>query len=235
MGAVISWFDSSPPYAYRVLRFHTVESETMSSSVSTSDHPIEEGADITDHVRAEARTAAIVGRVSQKPTRGQSLTREGFVEGVYAPLRLDVPRPDPSFLQGGVASSIGRAVAGVQGPVTVSTLQFFTQQNFFEEVLKVLFKLQDDAQLVECVTTPWSLTNCIITGVTPSRAAEDGGGGTVAVDFKQIKKVRLKTANVPIASEPKMKKQINLGKQNPPDAVLVELKERSVLDVLLWG
>lgn len=227
MGAVIAWFDKS--YVYRVLRFHTVESESMASSLSTSDHPVEEGADITDHVRREARTASIVGRVSQKPTRGQSLTREGFVEGVYAPVRLAIPTPDPSFLQGGAAASLGRAFAGPPAPVVINALQFFTQQNFFEEVLKVLFKLQDDEQLVECMTLPWSLTDCLITNVTPNRSAEDGGGGTVSVEFKQLRKVRLKVSNVPIASEPKMKGKINLGKQSPPEAVITETKKKSLL------
>ncbi len=230
MGAVITWHERG---IYRVLRFHTVESETMTSTLSTSDHPVEEGADITDHVRLEPKTASIAGRVSQKPTRGDSLTRDGIIEGFPMPLRLAVPKPDPSFLQGGIASTIGRALASAEPDVSVTVLQFPTRQNFFEEVVAELLRLQRVKQLVECVTSPWSLSNALIVNVTPNRSPEDGMGGVVQVDFKQIETVRLKVSNVPIAAEPKMKKKVNLGKQQPSTVALNATGSSSLLRRLL--
>lgn len=220
MGAVISWFDKA--FVYRVLRFDVVESESMSSIITTSDHPVEDGADITDHAQREAKTASITARVSQKPTRGQSLTKDGFVDGVYQPLTLKIPIAPATFLQGGVASSLGRVVTGPPSPVLTipGALQFLFEQNRFEEVLKVLEQLQNDFQLVECQTLPWSVQNAIITNVTPQRDASTGGGGTVSIDFKTIRKARSKQGSgVTVPAEVKAKAKVNKGKQNPPPMV----------------
>lgn len=231
MSAVVAWFDKSQ--GFQVLRFHAVESETATFEVEVTERPVEVGADFTDHVRTRADTASISAVIVAKPLAAQSLTRDGFQEGAILPLSLTVPVGSPGLLAGGLASTIGRAISPPSPTFTIPALQFFTPKRFFEDVLKVLRKLQDDRTLVECMTDAWSVESAIIARVVPTAETDNIGGGRIDIDFKKIRKVRTKQSSVTIPEAPKAQKKIDLGGQGTKAAADKKVeKAKSALTAL---
>ena len=233
MGGVITWFDKTN--TYHVLRFHAVTSESRTGTVTSSDHPVELGADITDFAKSDPVTASFTATVSQKPLDGRSLTRDGFNDGTLGVQLLRLPPYTPGLLAGGAFASLVRLVNPKPLQYSVSVLQFPIEVNQLEEVLKVLQKLQDEKQLVEAVTRPWSVDSALIVGVTPTRTAETGGGGDIQIEFKQMRRARVRQSAVPVPSQPKAKKKINLGNQQPPEAPVAKLKGSSFLKSFFGG
>jgi hypothetical protein len=101
-------------------------SETHSLSADVTEHPVEDGVNITDHVRPQPRTVQVEGLVTNHPTElplshvgGVQATNDaGYIDVTTAPgvrmppmsRELQGEPTDPSFIPG---ASQGLAVAGI--------------------------------------------------------------------------------------------------------------------------
>jgi hypothetical protein len=73
MPALLTWTTQSGDF--KVFRFDVVTTETHEASVDITDHPVELGANVTDHARPQPERLTLEGYVSNKPllsSRGQT-------------------------------------------------------------------------------------------------------------------------------------------------------------------
>lgn len=113
MGAFISWGDRDP---FKSISFDIVTSETPVLSNTITEHPVEEGANVADHIRPNLDTLSMEVFVSNTPLTGgvlvdtngvgqYGLGDRGFVNGIVT----DVP----TFADGG---TMGETVEVRQAP-----------------------------------------------------------------------------------------------------------------------
>jgi hypothetical protein len=207
----IIWFDAT-----------NVEGHGLSAEVT--EHPVEDGPDITDHIRPQQDTFTMTAFVTNHPhhTVDQILAKLprqanlvwGAQEGSIKPLSIQYTTAP--FVPGlsNAINAVGNALAsgqGIQGQKTfiTQTLQFDNQFDNVSEVYEALKALKDDATLVEVVTSIRSYENMIVKDVKMERDSQTGDGARFVIEFKEIRVVT--TATVPAPKEVSAQAKVDKG------------------------
>lgn len=207
----------------RVIAFDVIENELHESVVEITDHPVETGVNITDHIRPLPKRLSLTAYTSNTPVVVNPITERGEVRA----LRLDIPQwtPPIGFTPGALFRS---AIAAIDGaifgsPEFTATLLVFP--DFFDAIVEtheVLLELQTNGVLLQIVTGLRTYDDMVIERVAAPRGAGDAGIA-FGIDIRQIRVVesgQVTAPPVPADDVPGGKPLENKGAQGakPPGA-----------------
>ena len=200
MPTLLIWEDDSGQT--QAVRFDVVFSENLDSTSEITDHPVEEGQAVTDHVRPAPERFSIVGFVSNHPLR-----RNPGVEDIvnFEPVELDYPEKPSAFASGnltlGVTGAIEKLINPLPSKAHVWNVTDF--KNRMREMYEQLFDAWENARIIRIETTLREYENMVIERLAASRTADDGSGATFPMDLRNIKRVKSKTVQAPVPAEPR--------------------------------
>lgn len=215
--AFISWKakDTSPG---GTLGFDLTVTETLISSVTMTEFPVEEGADITDHVRKNADMCTLEVYVSNSP-----ITLENFVDpssprGAIQSVQLDLPEFKVPLTSGlGILNRLASLFSS-STPVKALLLQFDTDFSAPIETLQVLTQIQAEARQIDVFGRDWFLEDMILTDIDAPLDEESGDGGKYTLQFKHIRIVQTQQVTKPVSAEPRAKTPQSNGSKGSTDA-----------------
>lgn len=158
-------------------------SATHQDDVEVTDHPVEKGANITDHARRKPPTVTLEGLVSNTPVNRTQQTRTlNLLGGVTIVSNTDADSP-----------------AGVQG--------------ISEETYQKLQALAEDRPLVTVATPRRTHKNMILTSLTAPEDSRTGDALRFTATFKNVRFAEVRRKEIVTKKEPKARGKVATGKQ----------------------
>lgn len=200
--------------------FDATIQESHASTATIPTHPVEQGADIADHVRVGLDQFTAEAFVTNTPIDVPDTQMDGVTGGVSG-MDLDVPAPPlslPIAIPG--AGAIGAAL-GIKNPAPQQRANVLNFSGDFDRVTAVYTALQaivEAAELCEIATGLRYYSNMVISQLTAPRNAESGGGVTFSFQATQIRIVETKTVAAPKIPASGSASKVNKGVQTPKDA-----------------
>jgi len=220
----------------RVVTFDVIEDENHETASEITEHPVEVGVDVTDHVRPLPDRITLVGYVSNQPIAPNPFTQRGELRS----FKLEIPEWEVP-LEGTPGSLYRNAVSAVEGAIfgaperTAQVLVFPEVFDAPRETHEILLELQKNAVLLQVLTTLRWYEDMILERVSAPRRAGDSGVA-FAMDLRQLRVVESgQVASPPVPEEPRGGKLAKLGTQGakPPGSGEDEKKPASIAYNLL--
>jgi hypothetical protein len=208
------------------VQFDVVESESHDHVLTITDHPVEEGANVSDHAREEPTRLTLEGFVSNVTNRAIDEDAADEAEDVaYATtappstktVALEVPSPpihaSPSgLLQAGIGALKGAILGGPKGTFRDRmrrvrarvTAQFYRQRsprNRVRDVFDKLLRAQSQRALIYVSTPHREYDDMLLERVPLVRGADTGLGASIAVDLRRIRVASSETVKAPEPAE----------------------------------
>ena len=185
---------ATPPLRFGVLEFDASISETHSDELEVSDHPVEEGSDITDHVRLLPNMFEMTGIVTNTPlVYLASLTAKSPIQGSLLPA-----------------------------------------SNRVDEAYAFLRQLQIDGVLCDVATSLRDYSDMVIVSLVVRREVSTGQALDVTIGFREVRKAKALSIDLPIPQKVENKKGSNLGNKSKKAATAKQAqKSTSALKKLL--
>jgi len=240
MGAYLS-FDGAD------LFFDAVLTEQAEHTVTATEHNVEEGADIADHIRPGLDRFTLEVIVSNTPVTDWNSLYGETTEGVeLIPLegrkkatgQSDTPPGPFPVSPGALFQAIGNAVEsllGSEGP-SKATVKKFNNGPFdaVRDTLNTLLDWQTRAVVGEVLTPHRTYSSMIIERVSPQRDGTTGASARITIDLKEVRLVESKMITAPVPTEVRGKVIKQKGKQpavptkdsGPKKSILSALKEK---------
>lgn len=200
------------------VRFDAVRTVDHRQHATVTKHPVQKGADITDHVRVELPEVSVTGYVSIAPlvtTRKIGALKEGWEpSGSYQ--RIELPRPpggawasdkfisaQTSALQGGVVQAGLNLLSGITSPNSVESIVTDDAQGRVKAMTDLLMGAQKNRLRVRFVDEAATYEDMIITSVAITRTQREYGAA-FQCELEQIRIVSTKMLKEPpLPSEPR--------------------------------
>lgn len=212
---------------YGILEVDAIVTETYDLAAEVSEHPVEEGANISDHVRPSLNHITLEVAVSNQPIR--AIGNHG---ATFRATELRLP-------------SVTRITRGAQGrqrsqtetsaPSQGATVLRFDEESFdrVREVHDELERLMRSGTPIDIVGARFGdLENYLITGV--SMPVSNDNGFTFTLDIQELRTAVTQEAAAPSPSVERGRRQGNRGRQNPTETTDGQRSE-SVLHNALLG
>lgn len=225
--AVFRWTDKGGVDTY--VKFDAVSMVELSRETDISEHPVEVGPDVTDHIRPRLLRASVTAFMSNSP-----LPSSDGVDKMASFQNIDLPRSvsgrfsqslqNASFMQAGRDSM-------VQTPTKIYGLAWTDLRSRVREVREKLTEAQEYGYLLSLDDAAGDFDNLVIERFSTIRALEDGNGATIQLEVRQI---RLTTVNEVGAPEARGQRPVDLGNQAPkphpePERVKEHMRPKSFL------
>jgi hypothetical protein len=184
--------------------------EDYSADAEPTTHPVEDGADITDHVILRPRTLSIEGIVTETPLGGfvDSLVNAG-IQTVTSSIGQAISKRVGGGAFGAAATS---RVSGLAGK-TLSGLIKGPTDNRLNGVLQELRAVRDSRQPVTIVTGLTQYDSFILRSFTVSRDQTTGKSIRVSLSFQELLKATSKTVRVPVPKVKSAVSKVERGRQ----------------------
>ncbi len=166
--------------AYNIA-FDAVTNETHGATSTITDHPVEVGANISDHIRPDADTVNLTGVVSNTPILLPGDHVDGAervdikVQGRAKTVRVPIP---------GVGALIGAIEVGQEPQGTV--LGFSPGFDRVAAVYAELLDCRAKGRLFRVITTLRTYENMGMQSLTVTRDANSGNALNFVIDFKEV-------------------------------------------------
>lgn len=183
------------------------ESHTATSTVT--DHPVERGSNVADHIRPDPDTLTMEAMISNTPHflpadhMGGVILADKEVRGAQVSAADSVGRaPFGGGAVGLVASALPLPTA-LLGQIGTSVYQTATVQGFtgdfdrVTECYKELLKIRADGRLVRILTTLRAYSNMAMTSLEVTREAKVGNALQLSLAFKNVRFGATKNEPVP--------------------------------------
>lgn len=223
MGAYILIDDGS------AIHFDMVRTETVTLGASVTEHPVEQGADIADHIRPELVKVRLEVFVSNAPVEDVN----GFgqtVQTFTAKVNHNATANDPLAIakSGNVIGAIGSAINagaaaigsalglddGLPKDFQVQGYAFAGNVpdgfDFVKNMAALLENIKDTPTLVTVVTHARYCANLAITNID---CQKHNDGGYITIDFKELRFVSTSTVDAPTPVKPASKPKKPAGVQ----------------------
>lgn len=227
MATIIYWQDDETGQTESV-QFDAVQSESHEDTLAITEHPVEQGANITDHARELPARFSVEGYVSTIPNA--ALDDDAVLELIVLNvptmadpgtkiIQLDVPGSplQPSLtglLQAGAAAVTSALTGGpnhratVRGdirrqvlPLRAQVLKQSTPRNRVRDVYDALLKAQSRKLLCTVATRFREHFDMLIERVAAPRTVEDGSKVLFQLDLKRIRIAASETVESPRPAE----------------------------------
>lgn len=201
MSAFLSWDNGNSS-----LLFDVVTQETQTKSTMITEHPVEAGANVTDHVRPELDRVTIEGFVSNTPIYGLNAPSS------MAQIPLDTPDPPTPISINGAIDLLSSFISPKQ-QVVANVMTFGSANDFVAAVIIALDKLRLNATLVSVICPSFAYDNMIVESVEVNRDASSGTGASISVGLREIRTVKSSVTSAPQPSILRAKAQKARGAQ----------------------
>jgi hypothetical protein len=202
-----------------ILNLDATLSESFSAPIELTQHPVERGVDISDHVILKPQVLKIEGVFSATKLRGE--------EGLQNQLAGAA-----TSIAASVGQSLGGAVGAIGGGIAASFLSktqagTFNDSSFkqLESVIEEFLQMRKAKQTVTIITGLKRYSNFILTGFDVSRNQNSGLSFNVSLQFQELLTASLQTASVPVPAIVKALPKSDQGKKDP--APVTEAKAQS--------
>ena len=195
-----------------LLTFDATTSETKDDSTDITDHPVEDGSDVTDNARDSPALLTIEAIVSETPNRqldddvslaDVELTIHDRESGGTTTFALDIPSPPVQFsesvlIQAGIGALKGALFGAPKATaiaptkertrtLTASAFQQDSDRNRARDVYDKLLLLRSQHVTLDLIQTAYrDYTDMMVARVSQPRASGDGRSAKFQIDFKQI-------------------------------------------------
>jgi hypothetical protein len=214
--------------------FDVVEKESLKHTATATEHPVEEGANVSDHVKDNLDTVLLDVFVSNTPVRDVNNLYNGQVSG----LELKVPKAEKSvaIMPGALMNAGLDALSSlINGPEEwkAIVLQFPEKFDNVAFVLNTLLDWKSRGVVGKVITTHRTYPSVYITGVEMNRDATTGDGAAITIELKEIRIVEAKLITAPIPTEERGKTMKSKGRQ--PTSFVRDLAPKRSLAKQLLG
>lgn len=210
------------------LRFDAVRSVEVSQHASVTRHPVQKGADITDHVNVDHPHVSVTGAITIAPLTVDSVVvgpKLPLANGLYQPVSLpSAPFKQSAILrtlQVGVAQAALDAISGSVGANAVQSLVTLFPETRVGAAAASLLELQEKRTLVRFVDELRTYEDMVITSVVGTRTAQFYGAA-FQIELDAITVVESKLVDLPVPAEPRgqaTKSSASAPKNSPSNAV----------------
>lgn len=237
--AYISWAD--PVQGFTALTFDAIMNESWDHSNLITTHPVEVGADITDHVRPQLDSCTLDVFVSNEPLEANafetptiqsvSISTPGSPSPHKQSRTLDVKSwgslTGPFVIPGLTALLMGpqdtpltltTGVDPVPAITTSTNVLRWSGTDFVAKTHALLVQLRDTSTIISVIGSKHADLSMVIETLTPTRDADDGTGGSFTVTFRRVDFVSTETVIAPDPTVVRGKVAVQKGQQNPTDA-----------------
>jgi hypothetical protein len=199
----------------RIIHFDLIETELYESVSEITEHPVEVGIDITDHIRPMPKRVSLVAYTSNQPIHVNFFTQRGELFNFDLEVPSYFPTVEQLLTSPGGALRFG-ASAGINaifgGPEFKAQLLAFADPsegvvsdlaiNPIAETLEQLTELQDNGVLCRIITPIKIYSSMVLERVSAPRQAGDSGVA-FSIDARQLRMVQSgQIAAPPIPEEP---------------------------------
>lgn len=222
------------------LTFDAVELVSRTVESEVTEHAVEEGADIADHVRVQGMIVEMTGYVSNTPlysTPGgevgaswESVELPGPIQRIptgYAQ-SIATPSGSPQSLAQLGAEAIGGAV---DGPPR-ATMLVREWRSRVKEIEQTLDEVQSSARFCNFDDSEQSFDNLQITSRGVTRTVGDGDGASFSLTLKRIRTVSAQLVDAPVPAEPRLAPVKSVGSKAAQAKAGDEEKEDKLLDIV---
>lgn len=242
MATSLYWTDPDSGEVVTVV-FDAITTMTPEDTVDITEHPVEEGADVTDHARSNAGRLTIEGIVSLAPNAAidtdvglekVDLQVDGRKPGAPKTITLDIPSPPIQFSESGLITAgvgalkgalFGAPKAKVNGGTIpslynaqVTVLQQDSPRNRVRDIYDTLLKVKDQHALITVLTLHRDHFDMMIERIAEPRTAEEGASAKFQIDLKQIRTVSSQQVQAPKPLEPRAAVPKPAGSKNAKPA-----------------
>lgn len=173
--------------SYTAIVLDVTEHESYEATAALSDHPVERGVNISDHVRANPDTITLEAMISNTP--------------------IVSPADQPS-------GSVRPATITVGGvPVRVNTLQWATPFDRARSADTLFNALLHDGALLRVTTGLRTMESMVLTRYSADRTAATGSSLPVVLEFRQARQVSTLRTNVATPAQRRGQRAGNRGGQ----------------------
>lgn len=172
-----------------VLRFDAITSEVQERTNLITEHPVESGANISDHIRPNLNKVTIEAFVSNSPTDadGQIATKEP----------LSVPNPPPGALLNGVIDAIG-GLLNPMAQVVADVLEFQGgATDFVAFTIDALQQIRGNGTIIKVVCPNATYESMILEGFEVHRDPNTGDSARFNMTFREIRIVSSSLTDAP--------------------------------------
>lgn len=218
------------------LSFDAIMSVTHVRKATSTEHAVEKGADISDHVKQELDSVSFDACISNEPVKdwnghGMYFSQE---ELQYTQAKRPLPLTPGGLLIAGVGAAIN-SVSSPATPVKVGVRRFKKEGNYVAEMFAELIKIKESGQLCEVLTTDWNYENMVLVSCELKRKPEDGTAGSFALEFRKVRVVDVAIVPAPKPTQPRAQKpKVDGSKNTEPLTSPVSQPDASVAKKL-WG
>jgi hypothetical protein len=205
--AYITWGDAfQNANVAGVITFDAVLSEEHERDAEVTDHSVETGVAVTDHVRPLPNDLHLEVVVTNQPLSSQ--------DAQLLPLTLDLGQPtgSPGFLGTGINIS---TTSPPPSQVTAYVLQFDGEHDYVAAALSTLTGLRDSGTILSVVTPRAFYANMVLKRIVMRRDRTLGSGGaTFSLELRELRIVTAQIVDAPTPSIPRAAPVPDKGKQD---------------------
>lgn len=183
------------------MHFECIISTGLEKSSVVTEHPVEEGANIVDHMRPEADRISLEVKISNDP--------------------IDYDDPD------GVATQYGGSVQTVNlddgqnrqlSGLKAQLLTFPSGFNVLADTQAKLDQLRLAGTRFDVAMPSGYFANMVVEKVSEKRVAASGSGGDLSIALKKVRVATSQTVASPKPKEPRAQLKVDKGQQQPTAA-----------------
>lgn len=217
MAAFLTWLPDGAAEV-QALYFDVCTEEAVDFTSTATEQPVEDGANVSDHVRRELDHVALEVQVSNQPIYDWN-ARGGKNDKI--PIQLAKYTPPLAPTPGAIFSAVGSAISSLfsgDSEYAANVFQFSSEFNAISDTETKLRKLKDDVQLVTVVTSTSTYENMFLEHIAIERNSAMGDGATFRLELREIRKVAVSIVNAPKPSEIRGAKMKPKGAKGTKDA-----------------
>lgn len=246
----------------QIIDLPVVVMESHEDAVTITSHPVERGANVSDHAREEPTRLQLEVFVSNIPDSSDAdasftavdINVPGFAEPGTRNVPLDIPTPPiQKSITGLVQAGIGELVRAIGGQPKGTfrdqqrrkrdqrQAQLLTQSSPRDRVRDAYEKLLElfaQKRLVNVITEMREHFDMMLERLPGKRDAEDGFGSTFTLEFVRIRVADSETVEAPQPAEKRGQVQKSGGSKNPsadPSAADKETKRATLFKQIQDG
>lgn len=242
MSAYLEWVPVQGAFATSVgfltqpkhLAFDCTVSITHQGTADITEHPVEKGADITDHAKKNVGRFSMEAFITNSPIYDNDFSGEGSVYGKSLPLpqttNAFAPQRPPLITWDlwfnplpfvGFSVTVGRAIpdmglpAAQNAPSAVAqTLSWSADFETVRETRRILEELQTSVQIISVITPEKVYENMILESFIMAKDKDTGDGANVTLEFRELRIVETKLLAAPVPSIPRGSLPVSKGAKN---------------------
>lgn len=188
--------------------------ETHRASALITEHPVAEGADITDHIRPENPGLTAEVHITNTPIRSPNV--DGAVGSARA---VDLEYTSPRLSEGAKGDSEAEPAEYEDSTFNnrANVLQFDGEFDRVQTVFDVLVELMNTGTRLTIVTSMREYDDMVIADIEAPRDAASRHALTITLEFRHIRTVATEVVNAPEPLESRAERNRRRGNQDAED------------------